>query len=126
MAESCLSDISNVLLTPSRGAPATSQSASESVSLNSCAHVLRLDQHRRERLERDQLVVDPHAPLPLEQDVELVHLEVPVLRGRFARMQAPEPGTQRLRLELPGEVGVLDAHLVRGTPESVPRMQHSI
>src|SRR5215207_4045024 len=55
-----------------------------------------------------------------------MRLAVPVLRRGLTRMEPPEARAQRLRVELLGEIGVLDLHLVRGTPEGVPRTQNAV
>ncbi len=58
------------------------------------AGMLGLDEQRGERIEGQDSVIDPGPPLPLEQDVELVRLEVPVPGARLARVEPPETRTK--------------------------------
>ena len=87
---------------------------------------LGLDQDRAQRLEGEDVVVDVHPAGPLEDDVELDRLAVAVEGRGLARRQAPEAGAERLGPELAAEVGVEDAHLVRGTPEGVGCWENGI
>jgi hypothetical protein len=77
-------------------------------------------------LEPEQLVVDAHPARPFQEDVELGLLPVTVACGCLPGRQAPQARAEGVDLELLGQVGVVDAHLIRGAPEGVTCGQHAV